>query len=548
MKRRHSNLLINRNTLSALCIMLFIVLFQKDLTTSAFQQIATIQNRPEIQVAQQQSDSEFRVSVKDFGAVGDGKVNDTNAIQKAIDAVDSAGGGVVIFPDGIYEVSIDSEKSHAITIRGGVTLQGTSNEKSVIKLAANQGNYSSILAGEEPSSDISDFAMYDLAIDGNASTNPVKPEVESEDIPITRMRHALRIYIGSRINIERCRFTNQNGRNVITVNGNTEPFQVSISDVSIKNNIFEFIGGGDVDYDHSTIYTHGEGIEIVNNSFSSRNGAGTRGARAAIETHGDEHTVKDNQITGFTIGMNITGYASSSNNQVITDNDIKDAYKGILVWSYFSDGNTTLPAISNCTIANNKINLNVDGWRELWGDVPSTGIALEPNSDAPIENLNILNNEISYATNSSESSRETDTIASGIRLWRNQFPNVKSENVRVVGNKITNTLASGIYISMPIDGGEISENLIINPGQSNGNFSDGYRAAVIVGGNIEDIDLKNNSLVDNQTTNTMRDGIVLYQYCQGECTASGNTLQVDSGAEFKTFRSTIPDSNFKISN
>ena len=538
MKPGKDNLLIIRKILPVLCVILFIVLFQKDLTTFAVQQFTTIQNRAVIQVAQQQSDSEFSVSVKDFGAVGDGKVNDTNAIQKAIDAVDTAGGGVVIFPDGIYQVSIDSNKSHAITIRAKVTLQGTSNKKSFIKLAANQGNYSSILAGERPSSDISDFAMYDLAIDGNASTNPVQPEVESEDIPITKMRHSLAIYIGSRIDIERCRFTNQNGRNVITLNGNTEPFRVSISDVSIKNNIFELIGGGNVDYDHSTIYTHGKQIEIVNNNFSSRSGAGTKGARTAIETHGDEHTIKNNQITGFTAGMNITGYANSSNNQVITDNSIQNAYTGIIVWSYFSDGNTNLPAISNCTIENNQINLNVNGWRDLWGDIPSTGITLEPNSDAPIENLNILNNEISYATNSSEISRETDKLSSGIRLWRNQSPNVKSENIRIVGNRITNSLASGIYISMPIDGGEISENLIINPGQSNGNFSDGYRAAIIVGGNIEDIDLKNNSLVDNQSANTLKGGIVLYDKCGGDCNISGNTLQVNSGAEFKPFRST----------
>jgi len=42
------------------------------------------------------------VSVKDFGAVGDGTTNDRAAIQAAIDAVGAAGGGIVYVPPGDY--------------------------------------------------------------------------------------------------------------------------------------------------------------------------------------------------------------------------------------------------------------------------------------------------------------------------------------------------------------------------------------------------------------------------------------------------------------
>lgn len=44
-------------------------------------------------------------SVKDFGAVGDGITDDTAAIQAAIDAVYSAGGGLVFIPEGTYKIS-----------------------------------------------------------------------------------------------------------------------------------------------------------------------------------------------------------------------------------------------------------------------------------------------------------------------------------------------------------------------------------------------------------------------------------------------------------
>lgn len=45
------------------------------------------------------------VSVKDFGAVGDGVADDTAAIQAAIDAVGAAGGGTVFIPTGVYAIS-----------------------------------------------------------------------------------------------------------------------------------------------------------------------------------------------------------------------------------------------------------------------------------------------------------------------------------------------------------------------------------------------------------------------------------------------------------
>ena len=44
------------------------------------------------------------VSVKDFGAVGDGSTDDTAAIQAAVAAINSAGGGVLFFPCGTYSV------------------------------------------------------------------------------------------------------------------------------------------------------------------------------------------------------------------------------------------------------------------------------------------------------------------------------------------------------------------------------------------------------------------------------------------------------------
>lgn len=58
------------------------------------------------------------VSVKDFGAVGDGVTDDTAAIQAAIDAVDASGGGTVFIPAGSYEITT------AINMKNGVDIVG----------------------------------------------------------------------------------------------------------------------------------------------------------------------------------------------------------------------------------------------------------------------------------------------------------------------------------------------------------------------------------------------------------------------------------------
>ncbi|HIK03581.1 MAG TPA: right-handed parallel beta-helix repeat-containing protein [Trichormus sp. M33_DOE_039] len=480
-----------------------------------------------LQLTSQPSEPKLIVSVKDFGAIANDITDDTNAIQNAIDTVYKAGGGVVFFPKGEYKIKIIPAKSHAITIRGQVKLQGDGNQESLIKLADQQGNYDSIFAGERKNSDLSDFSIDNLAIDGNGANNPVKSAADLSDKK-DQMRYAVRIFIGSRIHIQNSLFKNQNNANTITVNGN-------VSEVSIKNNHFKLIGGGKVDYDHSTIYTHGKRIAVVNNHFSSREGAGTKGARTAIEIHGDQHIVTNNFITGFTNGIYITGYAKSSDHQVVTDNVINEAHSGIVIWSFFSHGNTTNPAISNCYVANNQISLNIDGWRSLWGNTPGAGIALEPDSDAPIKNLRIINNQISFQ-DLLQQGRRRDNTTSGIRLWRDQHQNIGSENILISNNKINNPLASGIYISMPITNLEISKNTIVNPGKSNGNFHDDYRAAMLLGKNINNMYVSQNSMIDNQINNTMQGGIFLFDKCTSKCQIEENKLYVTSGKKINIYQ------------
>jgi hypothetical protein len=65
------------------------------------------------------------VSVKDFGAVGDGAADDTAAIQAANDAVHTAGGGQVYFPAGTYKTTAQINRSVGVSFIGA----GRSNTK-----------------------------------------------------------------------------------------------------------------------------------------------------------------------------------------------------------------------------------------------------------------------------------------------------------------------------------------------------------------------------------------------------------------------------------
>ncbi len=78
------------------------------------------------------------VNVRDKGAKGDGKSDDTQAIQDAIDQV-AGSGGTVLVPDGVYRVGV--EKSDHLKLASGMTFK--LSPKAVLKaFPSKSGNYS----------------------------------------------------------------------------------------------------------------------------------------------------------------------------------------------------------------------------------------------------------------------------------------------------------------------------------------------------------------------------------------------------------------------
>ena len=110
-------------------------------------------------------------TVRAFGARGDGVSDDAPAIQRAIDAAAQVGGGVVTLDPGTYLLryrpSDDGDGGSALTLRSGVTLEGTDRARCILKLADAQlgpGSYARIIASK---GEISRAVLRGFTIDGS---------------------------------------------------------------------------------------------------------------------------------------------------------------------------------------------------------------------------------------------------------------------------------------------------------------------------------------------------------------------------------------------
>jgi len=140
------------------------------------------------------------VSVKDFGAVGNGIANDTAAIQAAIDYVFSANGGDVYVPFGTYICS------STITLKNNVKIYGDGPKVSILQFTGAASNGITLPANLTKSSIIGLKIYSSASSTGNAisytdTTNPSRElffdqyEIEGFEVGI-RLAFSINAYIG----------------------------------------------------------------------------------------------------------------------------------------------------------------------------------------------------------------------------------------------------------------------------------------------------------------------------------------------------------------
>ncbi len=116
------------------------------------------------------------ISVKDFGALGDGAANDTIAVQDAINYANTLGGGVVYFPEGTYNLSV-------LNYQPGITFQGEGGNSKLFKIAASV-SFSRMftITGSAYTSSVDSKPVIwrDLYFDGNSSNQTPFVNYEKE--------------------------------------------------------------------------------------------------------------------------------------------------------------------------------------------------------------------------------------------------------------------------------------------------------------------------------------------------------------------------------
>lgn len=148
------------------------------------------------------------VTVTDYGAVGDGITDDTLAIQAAIDAANTAGGGKLVFPPGTYITGL-------LDISPGLILQGAGDE-SIMKLVDSSANFTRIFTTENTkptglTSDTDLIVIKDLKFDGNKSNQTPYTGGEKENQSGCFISGATDTTHRLRCEITRCTFVNWAG-------------------------------------------------------------------------------------------------------------------------------------------------------------------------------------------------------------------------------------------------------------------------------------------------------------------------------------------------
>ena len=500
------------------------------------------------------------VSVKDFGAIGDGATDDTAAIQNAINSVSS--GGIVHFPPGTYVVNgpasavfpVDVQWPRTVALNvpaSQVVFRGVKN-KSIIKLGTT--TLSCAIFGSD--SLISDIGFSGLTFDGNSSVItavdaygfffPKMGALTINDCVFQSFKRdgvllGINVVAGSDyrcdwLSVENCLFS--------VTNANLDPSigqhgirAYNARSVFVSNNRFFSFVKSPVDFNPISNENLETSLHLVNNYFSN-NDASWLAGWSSISLMGDRAYVSGNTIVGGgEIVVHAGPFGRTLRDYRIIGNSLRNVVNGIVV---NQDVN------SNIVVSDNHIR-----------NARNSGIYVVNANSPPYSGTNpviISNNliEDSYV---------------GTYVWTSQPSCIaigQAQNVTVTGNQCITPRWAGISVLSGSNNINVSGNSVIgHQGQAPTDLTTARGGGIVVapGGVSYTADVTNivinGNFIQNflttaatPTTNLRTGGIVAYNDTGGaqnvtNIVIKNNVVRSGNGIGIQTYelRNSMVDGN-----
>ena len=396
------------------------------------------------------------VSIKDFGAVGDGVADDTVAIQAALNS-----GKLLDFggPENVYVIKSSNPSSPILLLNNSnaVVLKGSG---ATIKIADDSLEYQYILSYASSSLQFDYVNIEGLVFDCN-----------KDNLVYTIAGGALTYRCdGIKIkNASLVRFANLVVKNVVCANFLTSPSVdggvYTVDDFIVENCKFENVGDASLAlYDTSIIYTNVKRAHIKNNIGIAAS-MGVNGARTFIEIHAEITDVSNNYCWGFENGILVTGITLEATSGVVFNNDINVSRNGIWVLGDAYGAHTSGLSFDGLVISGNKINIDQSNLRTGVA-ATSGGIICASGSSLAVKNIHIADNVVEFKAETSELAYTINYLGIG---FYNSSGTEEIDNISIASNAVINCpmqaycvgFGGGIFSNVTL-----SSNVAINPGQT----------------------------------------------------------------------------------
>ena len=333
------------------------------------------------------------INVKKLGAKGDGKTDDTKAIQAAINAATGYTPNTIYFPKGIYiirsyTITKNYLENYFLLIHSNLTFKGEGTA-SIIRLGDHLFDKKDTSATAQLffGSNISTITFSNLQIDMNGGKNLC---------PTGYIKNQRAIFInhGCDVKIEKMIIKNNSGRNMVMIAGSGK--RLMIQNCTFLNG-GHYVGIKEENknqVDFSFLYSEWDFTSVINNHIEQQDiDIALSGYTGGIEIHGSYCYAAKNKIIGCYPGFFVSSSWHNMEQTIIENNQIEKCMRGISFWVNFP--------MSNISILNNSITLTysrllkpaiLDGIEIPNGN--SSDYSFKLANNAPLTNIIIAGNRI----------------------------------------------------------------------------------------------------------------------------------------------------------